>query len=132
MDQMRERMRGQFGRGMGMGGDGMGGREGMGMGGGGGFAGFGGGLHQPRQEGPATRVVYLHAKDKSASGKEKVVLKAVTVKTGISDGSYTEIMEGLKEGDIVVTGLSALSLTSASPVSTNPSPFSPFGFRPRR
>jgi HlyD family secretion protein len=132
MDQMRERMRGQFGRGMGMGGDGMGGREGMGMGGGGGFAGFGGGLHQPRQEGPATRVVYLHAKDKSASGKEKVVLKAVTVKTGISDGSYTEIMEGLKEGDIVVTGLSALSLASASPVSTNPSPFSPFGFRPRR
>ena len=27
-----------------------------------------------------------------------------TIKTGWKDGSYTEIIEGLKEGDIVITG----------------------------
>lgn len=33
-------------------------------------------------------------------------LEAVSVRVGISDGSYTEIVEGLREGDVLVTGLS--------------------------
>ena len=32
-------------------------------------------------------------------------LDAVAVRTGISDGVYTEILQGLEEGDVVVTGL---------------------------
>lgn len=50
----------------------------------------------------------------------------VTIKTGISNGVATEIIEGLKEGDRVVTGVSENGGTSATPA-TNP-----FGGGPRR
>jgi HlyD family secretion protein len=50
----------------------------------------------------------------------------VTIKTGISDGVSTEIVEGLKEGDRVVTGVSESGVASATPA-TNP-----FGGGPRR
>jgi len=50
---------------------------------------------------------------------------AVTIKTGISDGVTTEVLEGLKEGDRVVTGMteSGVAQTPAS---------NPFGGGPRR
>ena len=56
------------------------------------------------------------------------MLKPVTVTVGISDGANTEVIEGLKEGDMVVVG----TITSAA--STAPaSPFgSPFGGPGRR
>ena len=50
----------------------------------------------------------------------------VTIKTGISDGVTTEILEGLKEGDRVVTGMTE----SDSAPST--SAVNPFGGGPRR
>lgn len=50
----------------------------------------------------------------------------VTVKTGISDGVATEITEGLKEGDRVVTGVKESSGATSTPA-TNP-----FGSGPRR
>lgn len=50
----------------------------------------------------------------------------VTIKTGISDGVATEIVEGLKEGDRVVTGVTESSGAAATPA-TNP-----FGGGPRR
>jgi len=50
----------------------------------------------------------------------------VTVKTGISDGVATEITEGLKEGDRVVTGVTESGGATSTPA-TNP-----FGSRPRR
>jgi HlyD family secretion protein len=50
----------------------------------------------------------------------------VTIKTGISDGVATEIVEGLKEGDRVVTGMTESSGPAATPA-TNP-----FGSGPRR
>ena len=50
----------------------------------------------------------------------------VTIKTGISDGIATEIMEGLKEGDLVVTGVRESSGDTSTPA-TNP-----FGSGPRR
>src|SRR5438105_5099381 len=74
-------------------------------------------------DGPATRTVYVLEKDtagpqeKSASklsgllprfggsGKDNPTLKPITIKTGISDGSFTEILEGLTEGDIIVVGV---------------------------
>jgi hypothetical protein len=45
------------------------------------------------------------------------------VKSGINDGVYTEVTEGLKEGDVVVTG--AIYPTSHS----GPSAPNPFGGR---
>ncbi len=51
-------------------------------------------------EEPVTRVVYrLRADD--LFGKPE----GVWVKLGITDGSDTEVLEGLREGDVVVTGL---------------------------
>jgi HlyD family secretion protein len=50
----------------------------------------------------------------------------VSVKTGISDGVATEITEGLKEGDRVVTGVTEGSGAASTPA-TNP-----FGSGPRR
>ena len=47
------------------------------------------------------RTVYILA-DKNDPTK----IKPVQVKVGISDGVYTEVIDGLNEGDQVVTGLS--------------------------
>jgi multidrug efflux pump subunit AcrA (membrane-fusion protein) len=44
-------------------------------------------------------VVYVLSGDESSP-----VLKRVQVKTGITDGIFTEITDGLSEGDKVVTG----------------------------
>ena len=51
-----------------------------------------------RPERRAERTVYV-----LASGASKPT--AVTIKTGISDGIATQVLEGLKEGDRVVTGV---------------------------
>jgi len=51
-----------------------------------------------RAERRTERTVYV-----MASGASKP--SAVTIKTGISDGVTTEVLEGLKEGDKVVTGI---------------------------
>jgi len=48
------------------------------------------------------------------------------VKLGISDGVATEVTEGLKEGDLVVTGMTTL------PAKAAPGGSSPFGGPPRR
>jgi len=45
----------------------------------------------------------------------------VRVKTGISDGAFTEITDGLKEGDVVITGIKLTQ--SATPAPTGTSPF---------
>jgi len=45
----------------------------------------------------------------------------VVIKTGISDGIVTEVLEGLKEGDRVVTA----GLTSATSSSRATNPFGP-------
>jgi HlyD family secretion protein len=43
----------------------------------------------------------------------------VDVKLGISDGVYTEVVEGLKEGDLVVTG-AFYPMAHSSPSAPNP------------
>jgi HlyD family secretion protein len=105
------------------------------------FAGRGGaGGPRNATEGPVTRTIYVIDKEAhaEASGfvsslmgprKENPVLKPVTVKTGISDGTYTEVLEGLNEGDLVVTGvnLPASAMNTTRPP-TGGSPFGgPFG-----
>lgn len=65
---------------------------------GGGPGGPGGG--RPRGEHQPVRTVYILA-DKNDPTK----LKPVQVKVGISDGVYTEVVDGLTENDVVVTGI---------------------------
>jgi HlyD family secretion protein len=71
-----------------------------------------------RPERRVERTVYV-----LASGASRPT--AVTIKTGISDGVMTEVLEGLKEGDRVVTGMTESGAVSAP--ATNP-----FGGGPRR
>ncbi len=61
----------------------------------------------------------------AAAGKP-VELQPVQVKTGITDGSYTEIEEGLKEGDIVATGAAVTETQNTLGQSPN-RPNNPFG-----
>ncbi len=106
--------------------------QGGGPGGGGG--GGGGGGERPRRssesEGPRSQTIYI-VESTSGDGKESVSLKPLTVRLGIADGNFTEVIEGLKEGDVVATG----SVTSATTALATPaaSPFgSPFGGGPGR
>jgi len=50
----------------------------------------------------------------------KPVLEAVTVKLGISDGAFTEALDGLKEGDLIIT---SITIPGAKPTAAS----SPFG-----
>ncbi|MEW6159592.1 MAG: efflux RND transporter periplasmic adaptor subunit [Verrucomicrobiota bacterium] len=121
--QIRDRMRARMAEG---------GGEGGGFGGGGRMM-FAGGGEGPRaqQDGPMTRTVYLLEKEKTPTGGTKQVLRSVTIKTGISDGTNSEVLEGLKEGDEVVTNL-AMPEAASSPTMRPPGfGGSPFG-GPRR
>jgi HlyD family secretion protein len=57
------------------------------------------GQHGKGKAGRNVRVVYLLDGDEHTP-----VLRRVQVKTGITDGIFTEITDGLNEGDKVVTG----------------------------
>lgn len=88
---------------------------------------------RPPQDASPIRTVYIMEESKGGNDK-KPALKPVKVKIGISDGKDTEIIEGLKEGDVVAIGVNTPAL-AANPNTQRPpgSPFgSPFGgFRPR-
>src|SRR4030095_6709529 len=79
----------------------------------------GGGRGGSAEEGRARRTVYVLPDGASRP-------QPVQIKTGISDGIRTEVMEGLKEGDRVVTAQLAPTTTASSP------PANPFGGGPRR
>jgi HlyD family secretion protein len=100
---------------------GFGGQGGGRRGGGGGYGvpGGPGGGGRPHAEHQPMRTVYILA-DKNDPTK----IKPVQVKVGISDGVYTEVIDGLNEGDQVVTGLSQPD--SAGPQSN---PYGGRGFR---
>jgi HlyD family secretion protein len=106
-------------------------RAAQGEGGGGGGGGSGGGERPRRSEpdGPRSQTVYLLEKETSATGSEMTVLKPVMVKLGVSDGANTEVIEGLKEGDVVVVG--TVSSTPAAAAAATPFG-SPFGGPGRR
>src|SRR5688572_29424607 len=73
-----------------------------------------GGARQPRSDGPAIRTVYVLGDTNAASSGQGPVLKAVTVKTGLADPSFTEVIEGLKEGDVIVAGLNIAAPQTAA------------------
>lgn len=68
-----------------------------------------------------SRTIYVLA---AGSDSGNPILKAVRVRTGISDGTSTEITDGLQEGDAVVVGMK-LETSAASPGSGGGA--SPFG-----
>lgn len=83
----------------------VGGRRGQGQGQGQG-RGSGEGSRRPRGERAPTRTVYTLASTNTAPGSGAANLVPRQIKTGISDGVSTEVLEGLDEGDVVVMGLS--------------------------
>lgn len=101
--QMREKMRARFGEG---------GPRGS----------------RPSQEGPITRTVYVLETEKG-----KQALKPVTVKVGISDSTYAEVLDGVPEGTTVVSGVNApIDPMASGQRPPGASPFgSPFGGGPR-
>jgi HlyD family secretion protein len=109
----------QGGRGFGGGGE-----RGPGGGrGGGGPPGSGSSPPRPRPERAGPRTVYILA---SAEGK-RPELKPLKIQTGITDGVSTEVVEGLNEGDQVVTGL--LTMQGSGTMQRPSSPFGGGGFR---
>jgi HlyD family secretion protein len=98
---------------------GPGGGGGRGAGGGGGPPGSGSSPPRPRPERAGPRTVYVLA---SAEGK-RPELKPIKIQTGITDGVHTEVVEGLKEGEQVVTGLLTMQGSSGS----MQRPSNPFG-----
>jgi HlyD family secretion protein len=70
-----------------------------------------GGGHR-RTGSPNVHTVYLLNPDKK--------LRAVQIKTGISDGILTEVTDGLKEGDVVVNSSSGNEAPAAAGASSNP------------
>jgi HlyD family secretion protein len=121
-EQMSDAMRAKMGEMMksgaitpqqlGFGGGGPGGGKGKG----------GGGKSRPAGDRPATRTIYVVDGSLSSTNLTVADMKAVTVKTGIADSIYTEVIEGLKEGDTIVTGQTITSTTAAGgdPAATNP------------
>ena len=92
-------------------------------------SGSGGSGSRPRPESnePKTTTVYLKEQPPTNNPNAQVVLRAVTVKLGISDSGSVEVLEGLKEGDQVVSGTSTPQAAAATR-----NPFNPFGGGPRR
>jgi HlyD family secretion protein len=118
----RERRRAQGGGG---GGGGSGGGGGGGGFGGGAPGGPGGGSGGQRRELPPYRTAYLISTNNAAGGR--IELQPVQVHIGITDNKDYEIIEGLKEGDVVATG----SVGGAAPTAQQANnPFGgPFGGR---
>ncbi len=84
------------------------------------------GVARKKEKRKSERTVYVALAGKQASGAaEGGALQAVQVKTGITDGRYIEVLEGLKEGASVVVGL-------ATPESTRERPVNPFAFGRRK
>jgi HlyD family secretion protein len=98
-----------------------GGQEKRRPGGGGNRAGGGG---KPKGERPnSNRTIYVLAQ--KPDGKSQMA-KSVQIKTGISDGVNTEVLEGLNEGDVVIVG------QNTSTPQTSQGTANPFGGGMRR
>jgi HlyD family secretion protein len=74
---------------------------------------------QPGGDAVVIRTVY-----RLPGGDPKAKPEAVSAKLGISDGVNTEVIDGLKEGDVIVTGINPASGSGSQ------GPSNPFG--PRR
>lgn len=102
-----------------------GGQGGGGPGGGGRGSGMGSGRVNPERQ--MVRTLYVLPKPTEGAAETVVDPKPVQIKIGISDGIMTEVLDGLKEGDQVVTGMTASSASGPTPPTANP--FGGGGFR---
>ena len=73
-----------------------------------------------RSDAPVVRTVYV-----LPPGNPQPIPKAVKVKLGITDGTSTEVLSGLEEGDVVITGTNL----PANPSQPAGSPFGGGGMR---
>ncbi len=74
-----------------------------------------------------TRTVYLLETNMPPGGGLPIIeTKAVKVKIGITDGTVSEVLSGLKEGDAVVTSVK-LPQAASSALVAGPPGQSPFG-----
>lgn len=111
-----------------------GGEGGRRRGGPGGFGGPGGGRGgqgggRPREGRRAMQTVYVFADGQSPTAAANAKLKPIRVRLGVTDGIFTEVLEGLDENDVVVTGSNTPAPT---PAAGGQNPFGgggPRGFR---
>ena len=96
-----------------------------GPGGPGGPAGASGGGGGRGRGGRAPKTIYVLADDPGGKGK---IAKPVQIHTGVGDGVFTQVIDGLKEGDEVITGQGNLASAAAGPAG----PSNPFGGGGRR
>jgi HlyD family secretion protein len=90
---------------------------------------MGGGAGSRPRSAPAWRNIYVLTTNTPPGGGDPVLMpRPVRVRTGITDGSYTEITDGLQEGDPVIT---AVKLPAAQAAAPAPAGQSPFGGPPR-
>jgi HlyD family secretion protein len=95
-----------------------------GGGGAGGGPGARGGGSGSRGSQPSSRTVYVLAPaTPPGGGNPAPAPQAVRVRTGISDGTYTEITDGLKEGDHVIIAVKLPLSQTAAPAPGGTSPF---------
>jgi HlyD family secretion protein len=112
-------------------GGGVGGPAGGGFGGGrpggasGGFGGGSGSGGRNRPDRSLTRTIYTLPSGTDAAAKAGKPAP-VRIKVGINDGISTEVVDGLKEGDVVIIGM-AMTATAQAAQPTNP--FGGGGFR---
>jgi hypothetical protein len=70
--------------------------------------------------------VYLLDSTRGGTKTASSQLTPATIRVGITDGAFTEVREGLKEGDVIVTGTATVSATaSETPAAGQNNPFAP-------
>jgi HlyD family secretion protein len=92
------------------------------------FSGIGGGRGNGGAGAVITRTVYRLAGTDAKTAK----LEAVSAKLGITDGIYTEVTGGLKEGDVIVTSVTMAGGSSTSAARPAANPFAGGQGGPRR
>jgi HlyD family secretion protein len=84
----------------------------------------GGGAGSRPRSAPAWRSIYVLATNAPPGSDETVLApRAVRVKVGITDGSYTEITDGLQEGNSVITAVKLPAAQAATQALAGQSPF---------
>lgn len=70
---------------------------------------------------PSWHTIYVLSTNTPPGGGDPVVSpRAVRVRTGITDGAYTEVTEGLQEGEPVITSVKLPAAEAASRPGASP------------
>lgn len=80
----------------------------------------GAGQRQHREDRAMVRTIYTLSSTNSVPGQPEPKPEPRQVKLGISDGVYSEVLEGVKEGDIIVVGSNAIETPQRQSGPANP------------